>query len=177
MANLPVPIPRTFTVDETETGAFFNTQRDALNFLLGPPDLVVNQSVAQTLTSGANAMVSFNATIVDTYGGHSNSTNNSRYTCQAAGWYWFKGNPVVVSNATGGRTCSLFKNGAQITTSFVVYPAAGTFYAAMGIECSTLLQLSVGDYVELSVAQDSGGNLSTYVAGAQSNLQGWLVHV
>lgn len=176
MANLPVPSPRTFQVSETETAAYLNSVRDGLNFLLNPPDLILTQSSAQTYTTGASAMVAFNATTIDTYGGHSNVTNNTRYTAQVAGTYWFKGNPLWVSNGSGGRTCSLFKNGVQVPTSFVVYPAASTSYAAMGIECSSMVVMAVGDYVELSAAQDSGGNLNSYVAGAASNLQGWFMH-
>ena len=174
MANPPVPSPRTFTVSETETGGYLNTVRDALNFLLNRPVAVITQTTAQS-NSTASA-ITFNATTVDTYGGHSNSTNNSRYTAQVAGWYWVRGNVLFVSNVTGNRSCQLYKNGTALTTSFVVYPAASTNYAAMGFETSTLVFLNAGDYVELFASQDSGGALNTYVATGSSNLQLWFMH-
>jgi hypothetical protein len=157
---LPVPVPRTFTVGETETAAYFNAVRDALNFLLNPPVFKGIQATTQAIASGAWTSIALDSSSVDSYTGHSNVTNNSRYTAQVAGWYWAEG--YVAWQATGA-TCrfdsSIFRNGAAVpgSSQFLVKP--GTDLAA--ISASTLTYLAVGDYVEMNGRQSSGGSINT----------------
>lgn len=164
MANLPVPIPRTFTVSEVENAAFLNSVRDALSFLLNKPQAQLYQSASQSIASGAFTAITFDQTLVDTYGGHSNTTNNSRYTAQVAGWYSVSGGIGYLTNATGARGAVIYKNGAALTQATgSITAASSVLHVAMAGEF--LIQLAVGDYVELYAFQSSGGALSTAGSG------------
>lgn len=175
--NLPVPVPRTFTVGETETGSYFNAIRDALTYLLNTPLAVLTQANAQSIANGAPAAISYDGTFLDTYGGHSNSVSNSRYTAQVAGWYFVKAGVVWAGNATNNRDIQIYKNGVAYTYSWTAVPAAGTFNDP-GVETSALVQLNAGDYVEAFGTQNSGGALSTAVVSTiASNMQVMWMHV
>lgn len=175
--DLPVPVPRTFVVGETETGAFLNSLRDALNFVLNTPLAVLNQASGQSIANATPTAITYDGTYLDTYGGHSNSTNNSRYTAQVAGWYFVKAGVVWSSNAAGNRAIQVYKNGSAFPYSWNAVPAAGTFNDP-GVETSALVQLNVGDYVEAWAEQNSGGALATaVVATIASNMQVMWMHV
>lgn len=162
MANLPVPNPRTAIAGEFETAAFMNAFRDAINFSVNPPVAQLYQTAAQSVPNGAFTALAFDSTQSDTYGGHSNSTNNTRYTAQVAGTYEFSGLYGSVSNATGTRDTTWAKNGAILTT-----PGATTTSTAVNglnsvVTAATVqVPMSVGDYVELQVFQASGAALNT----------------
>lgn len=164
MANLPVPTPRTFTVGETETAAFFNANRDALNFLINPPICNATQATLQAIATATWTSVSLDSTTVDSYGGHSNSTNNSRYTAQVAGWYVVNGSVCWAANATGWRGARTAKNGTAVVGSATEIQA-NTIAAALTTiaTASVIVYLNAGDYVETQGYQTSGANLNTAV--------------
>ncbi|NUQ98871.1 MAG: hypothetical protein HOY79_20700 [Streptomyces sp.] len=164
MTNLPVPNPRTAVAGEFETAAYFNMFRDAVNFLANKPMAEVYQAASQSIPNGAFTAITMDSTILDTNGQHSNTTNNSRFTCQVAGWYSVSGGIGFLTNATGARGAVIYKNGAALSQS------TGTITAASpAIHVATagdfLVQLAVGDYVELFGFQSSGGALGTAGSG------------
>jgi len=158
-----VPSPRTFGVSEIETAGNLNSVRDGLTFLLNPPLVRVNQNTVQTLTTAVWTSINQDATTVDSYGMHSNVTNNSRATAIVAGWYWVSGAVAFAASATGTRGARLAVNGTAIqgTAQFVPPTAAGSLAIAA---VSVPLFLNVGDYVEVQGVQNSGGNLNTLAA-------------
>lgn len=176
MANLPVPSPRSFAVSEVEAAGYLNSVRDALNFLLNPPLALLYQTVAQTVGSGGTGVLALDSTVADTYGGHSNVTNNSRYTAIVAGWYFVKGGVVWAVNATANRIIQITKNGVAVPQSWVAVLAT-TAVNAPGEETTALVFLNAGDYVEISISQNSGGNLNTFVTGPNPSMHIWWVHV
>jgi len=162
MANLPVPSPRTATVGETETGGYENSFRDALNFLLNPPICNATQNTLQTLTTAVWTALTLDATVVDSYGGHSNSTNNSRYTAQVAGWYMAFAAACFASNATGWRGVRLAKNGTAFAGAATEVGTNPTGVCTIASP-SAIVFLNAGDYLEAYGFQNSGGNLATSV--------------
>lgn len=177
MANLAVPIPRTWVPGETEVGSYLNASaRDLSNFLLNTPLAILNQATPQSIANATPAALAYDGTFLDTYGGHSNSSNNSRYTAQVTGWYFVKAGVVWAANATGNRAIQLYKNGVAYTYSWQVSLAVGTFNDP-GVETSALVQLNAGDYVEAWAEQNSGGALSTAVVSTiASNMQVMWMH-
>lgn len=163
MANLPVPSPRTFGVSEIETAGNLNSLRDAVTFALNPPILSVTQTTVQTLTTGVWTAISMDATVVDSYGMHSNVTNNTRATAIVVGWYLVSGAVAFAASATGTRGARFAVNGSvvQATAQFGPPTAAGSLAIAA---VSKLIFLNVGDYVEIQGVQNSGGNLNTLMA-------------
>lgn len=177
MANLPVPIPRTFSVVEVETGAYLNSLRDALNFLLNPPLAVIYQASVQSIPNNAFTALTFDTTTTDSYGGHSNSTNPSRYTAQVAGWYELDGGFSLAANGTGVRDGQWYRNGSAIST-----PGAGVVTGGSAAYTATEPMpgmptfLNVGDYVELYVFQNSTAALNSNVTTYNSYMTVRWVH-
>lgn len=120
--------------------------------------------VVETLTTGVDKAIEFDAEILDTINGHSNVTNNSRYTPTVAGKYKCFGQMVVDVNANGNRIAHFRKNGARdLGAPYSGFRAPvgadsiGTATAGALISCN-----GVTDYIELWGYQSSGGNLDTF---------------
>jgi hypothetical protein len=163
VSNLPVPSPRDWAVGDLADATMLNTElRDVVNFLIAPPIFVAKQTVAQAMPTSAYAAITFTAEEIDSYGGHDNVTNNSRYTAQVAGWYHVLGIVQWAVNATGRRACGLFVNGTRMrqTEGCTVTTASGTTTSI----AETELYLNVNDYVEIQGWQSTGANLNTQVA-------------
>jgi hypothetical protein len=162
VSNLPVPVMRNYVPGETEVGAFFNAQRDAMNFLLNVPACNAVQATPQTVGTAAWTSLALDSTVFDSYGGHSNSTNNSRYTAQVSGWYLVFAASCWPSNATGWRGIRVTKNGSQVAGGATEVGASAAGVTAIATP-SVICFLNAGDYVEAQGWQNSGGNLNTSV--------------
>lgn len=144
--------------------------RDPVRFLMNPPRAKLRQTVAQTLTTGVLAPLTFGAETVDTdidgIGGHSTSTSTSRYTARYPGWYQVSGGCTFQSNATGIRLLRWAVNGAAIPGNDVlVTPVSGN---TTRIPARTELVLLIeGDYVELLAQQTCGVDLNTAVSAEE----------
>ena len=178
MANLPVPTPRTFVVGETETGAYFNAIRDALNFLINIPIATVYQASSQTLGgSGATVMITFDSTAVDSYGGHSNSTNNSEYIAQVAGWYLVTGGVCFSASSAGTyRKVQTYHHGTVIAyVAAQLYPAGGTTATSVPAP-PAFVYLQVGDYVQIGATADTASLSTVTTSGNQSSMTVFWLH-
>lgn len=148
-----------------------------MNVVANPPICKVRQTVAQSLTTSTITPITFTTEDVDTSGMHSTSSNTSRLVATVAGWYLCSGNISYAANATGIRTTAWQVNGVAAPGAgqlFVATAAATNRLAAV----STLLQLAIGDYVELIGFQSSGGALLTAVSGSeQATISCVFVHV
>jgi hypothetical protein len=136
---------------------------NGLMFLANPPLAVLYQASPQSIPNNAFTPIQFDASGIDTYAGHSNTTNNSRYTSQLLGWYEISGVCGLASNTTGARGLSIFKNGVQPAgpaTQVTTNPTGTGTNTDMPM-FAAWVQLDAGDYVELQVLQGSGGALST----------------
>lgn len=158
----------------TEGDVIYETDTDALLIHSGSawdvvmyrirPLAQLRQTSAQSVGNGTWAAINFQAEDHDTVGGHSTSTNVSRYTATKAGRYEISGAVCFAAAATGSTWSRWAVNGTELngsasnmatTTSQTLLPAR-----------TMLITLTVGDYVELQGTQFSGGSLSTYVTDA-----------
>ena len=82
MANLPVPIPAAEVPGNFITGALWNANVfNGLTFLLNPPLFAGYQTTGQSIPSGQSPVaITMDTETIDTYGGHSTTTNASRFT-------------------------------------------------------------------------------------------------
>jgi hypothetical protein len=171
---LAVPTQDTFSVGEILTAALMNKNvRDAVNFLSNPPIFLGKQTTAQSIPSGAFTPINWDAEDVDSYGGHSNTTAPAKYVAQVAGWYFVSGRVTWSGNATGTRSVQATVNGNGIRNSENDPPGGNV---VTNILAPDLIYLSVGDYVQLSGIQTSGGSLSTNATGWNSHLLLMWVH-
>jgi len=120
---------------------------------------VVTQTSAQTIANGTSTTINFNNEILDVGGYHDNSTNNSRLTIPSGktGYVLVYGKVNMTANATGASEAFIMKNGGAISGN--TYKNTATFYASPQV---TIISACVpGDYFEIGMYQDSGGNLNT----------------
>ena len=158
--TLPVPSQRTWATSDVVTAAMMNANvRDAVNFLTGKPIAQLHQTNPQSIPNSAFTAIAFDTTDVDSYSGHSNTTNNSRYTAQVAGWYSVYGAIEWTANGTGRRITSISVNGSEIGTCRGETQASATNLVTT--ESESLVHLNAGDYVEIQGFQSSGAALNT----------------
>jgi hypothetical protein len=164
MAGLPVPVPYTAATGNFLTSALWNAQvRDPLTFVTDPPRFVGYAATTPTFTTGTTSVsIPLDQEIIDTEGGHSTSTNTSRYTAQVAGLYLVSYSVSFAPNATGNRQVRLVVNGAALNQGGVSVegPACNGTNSWIGSGAAHVY-LNVGDYLELQAWQNSGGNLTT----------------
>jgi hypothetical protein len=169
-----VPTPPDFS-DGASSSSQLNQLRDAIKFLQRPPIAELRQAAAQTVTNTTWTAITFDTEDVDTdidgtggTGGHSTSSNTSRYTARYAGWYDVGGGVGWSVNATGARGTYWSVNGIAQNGSHTLEAAVGVInagYAARSIQ----VYLAVGDYLELFAWQSSGGNLNTSASAAEQS--------
>jgi len=94
----------------------------------------------------------------DTDGIHDNVISNSRLTCQTAGKYLIVANISWAGNAAGYRRLNIWKNGAVWLNQIGANAPDAGF---LSVECATIYDLIVGDYVEVRVYQNCGGVLNS----------------
>jgi hypothetical protein len=140
------------------------------------PYAKVGMSAAATLATSAPAALPFDTEGEDAYGMHDNVTNNSRLVCVKAGIYSVAAQVTWAANNSGRRVAQITKNGEggggtfQLSTAT---PGLGGTAVAFDQNVAGPVRLAVGDYLEVTVYQNSGGNLS--VGGTLSWLAAtWL---
>jgi hypothetical protein len=95
------------------------------------------------------------------------SGDPTKLTCKRAGKYLIIGQVGFYPNATGYRTAGIFVNGTAPPASIAVGNIPGQVVSVgPDLTLSTIYSLSIGDYVTLSVWQNSGGALSVYPSSA-----------
>lgn len=117
------------------------------------------KSSPQAITTATWTTVTFDGEDHDYGSLHDNVTNNSRLTAATTGVYHVEASVGWEVNLTGDRLARLVKNGAVYisTTGDTTTSSVGTGPVS---NISTSVYLNAGDYIELQVYQNSGGNLN-----------------
>ena len=111
----------------------------------------------QTIANATVTQLTFNTNEIDTDGFHSTSTNTSRFTVPSgkAGKYRFYAKICNGDSIVGQRQARMYKNG-----SYNTYLWQGTVGMNGEIyQGEYIINLAVGDYLEIYSYQNSGGNL------------------
>lgn len=167
MFNLPVPVLPTEVPGDFMTSSLINTIGvSGLGFSLAVPVASLYQITAQSISNGTATAVSMDGENSDTYGGHSVTTNTSRYVAQVPGYYVAIATILYGSSTTGVRIAYVYKNGVLIDGSFGATP--GSTYSSATAVAVPYLNGST-DYVEAWTYQTSGGNFNTNVSSGQSS--------
>lgn len=172
MTNLPVPSLAAPVTGNPISQSYLTSQvYNPLTFAFNKPIFnAVQASTTDTLTSGISwTSLNFKDSAgiyQDTYGGHSLTTNPSRYTAVVAGWYTVNGCATFgTTSTTGLRGVRIAKNGAAVQGMCCMFQAPTSTNVSPAIATPTRdVFLNVGDYIEVQALQNSGGNLST-IAG------------
>ncbi|WP_051966892.1 hypothetical protein [Kitasatospora mediocidica] len=161
MSGLPLTTPYSWNVADSFTASIGNGIRDQLTFLQKPPVFVGYQGTSQSLGNQTWTPLGIDVAAIDSYGGHSTTTNPSRYTCQpgAGGWYTVCGVYAPTANSTGFRAVKIQVNGVAVYGASIYAPSMGP---EVGLATPTRdFLLNPGDYVEVCGWQSSGGSLGT----------------
>lgn len=118
------------------------------------------------VTGSAIIALPFNSERWDTNNFHSTSIQTTRLTIPIAGKYWISGHVEFAGNAVGVRQAIIYVNG--VTTPIAVSRVTPANTGASHISVSTEYIFNVGDFVQLAVFQDSGGNLNVNSAANYS---------
>ncbi|RJQ68074.1 hypothetical protein D5S17_32750 [Pseudonocardiaceae bacterium YIM PH 21723] len=159
---LSLPSPATAITGQDVTAAFWNAQvRDAITFLLNPPIFNGTANSVQTIANNTVTALALNVNVIDSYAGHSTSTNNTKYFAQVAGWYLCTGTVSFSPNGTGDRSVRLVKNGTSVTGSGAfIPPTTGGSNTTLTTPAMEVF-LNVGDFIEVHGYQSCGGPLNT----------------
>jgi hypothetical protein len=129
----------------------------------------LRKSANQTISDATDAIVTFDVETFDTDGFHSTSSNTGRITIPTGkgGKYRFSYTHRWFGNSTGFRNTGIKINGVSGASYNTVLNLTSTRLVYNG---SYVLDLSAGDYVEMVVYQNSGGNLDLlYEENSQLN--------
>jgi len=118
----------------------------------------LTKSGGQSITNNTGTMVTWDTETYDTDAFHSTSTNTSRITIPSgkAGYYSISATGGFSGNTTGQRYYGLYKNGTLI----LIFGRAAGYSADTVLSGTAILNLAVGDYIELEAFQNSGGALN-----------------
>lgn len=163
-----VPSVTTQTTGGTASAAWANSVKSGIDFFTtNLPIVAVKQGVAQSIPDSAWTALTFATETVDSDGMHSTSTNTARLTAVTAGYYRVVGRYAWASHASvSRRLVGVRKNGTGTGVPDQGFIEVASVAGASGAAAfpKDLIQLAVGDYLELMVYQNSGGALNTGIA-------------
>lgn len=143
------------------TASLWNAQVGALgNFTLGPPRFRGLQTLAQSFAYNAYAPLSLDTEVFDSEGGHSTTTNTSRYTVQVPGTYLLMVTVAWAADTSGSRIAEIHINGTAIPGTYNRVLPVGAVVTPMNTQ--VMATLNVGDYVEAYGMQNGPTTLTTY---------------
>jgi hypothetical protein len=175
--TLPVPAPRTWSVNDLVSAALLNTNiRDAVTFLAGRPFFVGYQSTAQVVASGGTFHCSIDTNLIDTYNGHSTVTNNFRYTAQVPGWYRLEARVQFPNNNVGRYILGWALNGSTTNVGRVDVPSNSTGGAGLTVDIDDYMFLNAGDGLDLLIFQSSTVSQTLIVGSHNTQMAVTWVH-
>jgi hypothetical protein len=157
------------TADSAEaTGLKWTTISSAPTFVGCRAYASNDQNVANSTT----VTIGFNNENFDSNGFHDNSTNNSRMTIPTgyAGKYLIFANLAFEGGGTSQRVMNILKNGSINTTTYSGQVNTGG--GAITTTINLMMDLAVGDYLQVTCQQDTGGTKVVYGSSSLSPNQG-----
>ena len=120
--------------------------------------LAVN-SASQSIPNSALTTLTFNTEITDNDAIFDVSTDNTKFICKTAGVYLIRGMVLFGVNSTGERILNIGQNNRSVAQASTPSTTSGT----ADVIVTTIVKLSVNDYIQLRAKQTSGGALSTFI--------------
>ena len=151
--------------DPTSTTGFWT-----LPAVFAASGAVVSNVAAQTLTTAVNTILAFDTESYDDDSFHDNSIDNSRLTVPS-GVTRVRVSAMIefASNSTGDRSIDILTNGAIASFGAGRVRVAAASTGETRITATTApLNVTVADYFEARVRQDSGGNLDVSGGGTST---------
>lgn len=121
---------------------------------------VIYKTAAQSIPNITATVITYDSEYLDTNGYHSTSSNTGRFTIPSgkAGKYLVTGNLQMAPAISAQVVLSINVNGANPVSINYPQTTDNNVNGVQQLSISAILNLSVGDYVELLCYQGSGGN-------------------
>jgi len=142
----------------TISGQAYSYAENPQNYPFSTVAIRVQKSTNQSIPNATWTALSFDAIKTEEKPATTSqwsSGSPTRLICRLPGYYLVNAHVRFAANATGARGINLMKNGAGLTTTMI---AAFSGVDAI-IQCSVIVKLDTGDYVESYCYQNSGGAL------------------
>ena len=123
----------------------------------------VEQTVIQSIPSGAFTAITFDNELIDSSAMWAPSPNPTRIVAPVAGWYRLTGGISFGSNANGRRAAAWYVQGVGISTTNVIFAPTAASTCAIPAT-SPVVNLTAGQYVELRAFQDSSVAINTVIS-------------
>jgi len=141
------------------------------------PAFVMAATGTQSISSGTHTLLTLGTAVIDTVSGC--TTGTSRYTVQTgyAGKYAINAS-VRYTDATTGQKIRLYKNASVVGSggSGAMNYGLGTYNADLSFSC--VVDLAVGDYIQVYAWNQAGGTLQADSDGwHRTSFSGYLVSV
>jgi hypothetical protein len=124
----------------------------------------VSRSTAQTIPTGTQTKVSFDAVDSDGWNCWDLSPNPTRLTVPVTGRYIITGNVAFDASSSGHRAVNILKNNTVELARSDFNPVSNSIDTHSTVTCHAVT-LTKGDYVELRVWQNSGSDLDIVDSG------------
>jgi hypothetical protein len=149
MVALSQPNPRTFSVSETETGAFLNSVRDYINAMIQPPRFKGSITTATAVTTATNINY---PTVEDNYSGWNSTNHNWVVPPTWGGLYLCFTQFKWGSSALPSTPPSLVVNGGAAGTTALLHSAnAASIGGFEGIAAAGFVRANAGDLLAVQL--------------------------
>ena len=131
-------------------------------------------SASFTINNATDTQLTWNSEFIDTNGFHSTSTDTGRITIPTgyAGKYLVTCALRYVANSSGYREFNLWKNNAVLVEMMQL---PGNSVVTSYLSRSVIVDLAVGDYLQIYTYQTSGSGITMYARSNETPLQvQWL---
>ena len=158
--------------NEAISGQAYSYADTPQNYPFGTVAIRVEISTDQSIPDATWTALSFDAIITEEKPATTSqwsSGSPTRLICRLPGYYLVNAHVRFAANATGARGINLMKNGVGLTANIV----AAFSEQDPTIQCSAIVKLDTGDYVESYCYQDSGGGLAAVATSHNLYLE-WI---
>jgi hypothetical protein len=150
---------------------------DNIAFLADTPRCHAYRSSNLSISTATETILTLNAEEYDTDAMHSTSVSTGRLVAATAGTYHCTAQVWFAAASGGYRSLRMYLNGVGVTLLTEATNDAPGASLAAPLAVSKDVVLAVGEYIECSVYQSSGGSLNVLGGSSPSFVQARLVAV
>lgn len=156
----------------TISGQAYSYADSPQNYPFGTVAIRVERSSNQSIPNNTWTTLSFNTIVTEEKPATTSqwsSGDPTKLICRLPGYYLINAHVRIAQNATGARGINLMKNGGSLT-AIIIAAFSGQDPV---IQCSTIVKLGTGDYIEAMAFQNSGAALDAVATSNNLYLE-WI---
>lgn len=157
----------------TISGQAYSYADSPQNYPFGTVAIRVERSSNQSIPNNTWTTLSFNTIVTEEKPATTSqwsSGDPTKLICRLPKYYLINAHVRIAQNATGARGINLMKNGGSPLTAIIIAAFSGQDPI---IQCSTIVKLGTGDYIEAMAFQNSGAALDAVATSNNLYLE-WI---